>query len=58
MPCLSIGPTLIRDVGSSVEGFAKLMNGEFPGVPELMIPHVDVRDVAQAHINSLVLPAE
>ena len=56
MPTLTIGPTLISQVGSSIEAFTKIMNGEFPGVPRLMFPHVDVRDVAQAHINAMVFP--
>ena len=53
MPTLCIGPTLLPTATSSAEGISKLMNHEYPGVPKLMIPYVDVRDVAQANINAL-----
>ena len=46
MPVLSLGPTLMQISTSSVDGIAKILKGEIPGVPKLMIPSVDVRDVA------------
>jgi dihydroflavonol-4-reductase len=48
-----IGPSLLSNVSSSVEVISKLLNGDYPGIPQLMFPHVDVRDVAQAHVNAL-----
>lgn len=29
------------------------MNGEFPGMPKIMMPIVDVRDVALAHLQAI-----
>eukprot|EP00349_Pseudokeronopsis_sp_Brazil_P002093 CAMPEP_0202960220 /NCGR_PEP_ID=MMETSP1396-20130829/4360_1 /ASSEMBLY_ACC=CAM_ASM_000872 /TAXON_ID= /ORGANISM="Pseudokeronopsis sp., Strain Brazil" /LENGTH=117 /DNA_ID=CAMNT_0049679285 /DNA_START=578 /DNA_END=930 /DNA_ORIENTATION=+ len=47
-----VGPTLIRDENSSVLAIAKFLKGEIPGVPRLMSPVVDVRDVALAPLPS------
>lgn len=53
-PTFVIGPTLTKYKTSNVEGFRKLVTGEIPAVPELQLLSVDVRDVAQAHINCLL----
>lgn len=52
-PSFIIGPTFISEENSSISAIAKFMRGEFPGVPKLMIPTVDVRDVALAHYYAL-----
>eukprot|EP00347_Sterkiella_histriomuscorum_P005232 403357386 len=49
-PSLVIGPTIIAERNSSNDLIAKLMNREMPGVINLCLPLVDVRDVAQAHL--------
>ncbi len=41
---------------STPEGIAKFMNRTIPGVPNLTMPMVDVRDVATAHIRALATP--
>jgi dihydroflavonol-4-reductase len=51
-----VGPTLICERVSTPEGIAKFMNRTIPGVPNLTMPMVDVRDVATAHIRALVTP--
>ena len=56
MPTLCVGPSLLSSATSSIEAFAKILNGEYPGIPKLMFPHVDVRDVALAHLNALTYP--
>ena len=38
---------------SSAEAVAKMLRGDNPGVPVLMIPAVDIRDVAEAHWRAL-----
>lgn len=52
-----IGPTLTSERVSTPEGIAKIMNRSIPGLPAMTVPSVDVRDVAQAHVNALFLPA-
>eukprot|EP00350_Pseudokeronopsis_sp_OXSARD2_P010123 CAMPEP_0170554536 /NCGR_PEP_ID=MMETSP0211-20121228/12395_1 /TAXON_ID=311385 /ORGANISM="Pseudokeronopsis sp., Strain OXSARD2" /LENGTH=77 /DNA_ID=CAMNT_0010863675 /DNA_START=487 /DNA_END=720 /DNA_ORIENTATION=- len=52
-PCFVIGPTLIKDENSSVAAIAKFLRGDVPGVPRLMSPCVDVRDVAMAHFVAI-----
>jgi len=32
------------------------MSGAFPGMPKIMFPIVDVRDVALAHLQALKIP--
>jgi dihydroflavonol-4-reductase len=53
-PTFTLGPTLTKYKTSNIEAFRKLVTGEFPAVPELQLLSVDVRDVAQAHINALM----
>ena len=51
-----IGPTIISERVSTAEGIAKIMSRDIPGIPEMTMPSVDVRDVALAHINALLTP--
>ena len=53
LPTLVIGPCLINSPNSSAEGIAKFMRRDIPVVPPLMMPCVDVRDVAVAHLLAL-----
>ena len=55
-PAFVIGPTLITERNSSPEGIGKIMRRDIPGMPDLIMPTVDVRDVAEAHIQALVRP--
>jgi len=48
-PTLVLGPSLIAEKNSSVEAIYRIMSGSIPGVPNIMFPCVDVRDVAQTH---------
>lgn len=53
-PCFVIGPIITPSSTSSIEGMRKMLSGQVPFVPEYHQPFVDVRDVAQAHINALL----
>jgi nucleoside-diphosphate-sugar epimerase len=57
-PGLVLGPSLSLDTHSeSVRTILRLSDGTFKlGVPQLWLPIVDVRDVAQAHYNAAFLP--
>jgi len=57
-PGLVLGPSLSLDTHSeSVRTILRLSDGTFRlGVPQLWLPIVDVRDVAQAHFNAAFMP--
>jgi len=48
-----VGPTLTSERVSTPEGIAKIMNRDIPGIPNMTMPTVDVRDVALAHVRAL-----
>lgn len=39
----------------SAEVVMKIMRGKYPGMPEVYMSLVDVRDVALAHLNAIIL---
>jgi nucleoside-diphosphate-sugar epimerase len=53
-PTFVVGPSIIAERNSSVEGILKIMNRSIPGVPNLTMPSVDVRDVAEAHYQAFI----
>jgi len=55
-PALVLGPVLEKDYGSSGEVVYKILSGDFPGLPKLGFPLVDVRDVAQLHLLAMEKP--
>mmetsp|Transcript_23156 Transcript_23156/g.22635 ORF Transcript_23156/g.22635 Transcript_23156/m.22635 type:complete len:233 (-) Transcript_23156:59-757(-) len=52
-PSFILGPNLIYGDFSSGQVIAKIMAGKFPGMPAIMMPAVDVRDVALMHLLAL-----
>jgi len=52
-PGAVLGPILENDYGTSAEIVLKLLTGDFPGLPALGYPLVDVRDVADLHIRAM-----
>ena len=55
-PSAVFGPTFLNECGGSIEGIVKIMRRDVPGLPDMCLPCVDVRDVADAHIRALVTP--
>ena len=55
-PGLVLGPLLDADWGTSGEAVKKLMERDFPAVPDLGWAPVDVRDVAAAHVAAMETP--
>lgn len=52
-----MGPTLSSDIsGASLDIMRQLLTGKMPGIPNLCIPMVDVRDVAEHHFKAMILP--
>lgn len=56
-PGMVLGPVLESDYGASATVVKKLMEGAFPGTPQLGWPVCDVRDVAQLHLLAMTHPA-
>ena len=55
-PGAVLGPTLSDDIyGESLNICAELLTGKMPGIPNLNIPMVDVRDVAKHHLAAMTL---
>ena len=48
------GPMLTRDIGTSNSLVSRLINGELPACPATHMGYVDVRDVAKAHVFSML----
>lgn len=55
-PGTMLGPLLDNDPGTSVVVIQRLLSGEMPMIPNLILPYVDVRDVADAHVAAMVAP--
>jgi len=51
------GPALGKDISTSMEIVRRLMNGELPGLPNMVFGVVDVRDVADLHLRAMTDPA-
>ncbi len=56
LPVATMGPVMGTDVSGSNHLIQALLGGEMPGLPNLFIPIVDVRDVAAAHILAMTTP--
>ena len=50
-----MGPSYVPGCTSG-EFVGDLLNGKYPSMPRFMIPVVDVRDVAHAHLLGLKVP--
>ena len=55
-PGLVLGPILNADYGTSGEVVKKLMDRDFPAVPNFNWSLIDVRDVAAAHLAAMTVP--
>ena len=50
------GPVLGRDYASTVQLVDRLVQGKVPGLPQLWVSAVDVRDVADLHLRAMTDP--
>lgn len=55
-PGTMLGPLLDDDPGTSVAIVQRLLTGKMPMIPDLVLPYVDVRDVADAHLAAMTAP--
>lgn len=56
-PGTMLGPLLDDDPGTSVVVIQRMLKGEMPMIPDLILPYVDVRDVADAQVAAMTAPA-
>lgn len=56
IPGLVQGPTLVLSEFSSGQYMKAFMMGAFPAYPKVSFPVVDVRNVAQAHLQAVKVP--
>lgn len=56
-PSAILGPLLDEDPGTSAALIVRLFDGSMPATPRIAFTIVDVRDVAQAHVNAMTDPA-
>ncbi len=57
LPGYVIGPAISgRPEGASADAVSDMINGKLPGIPDLHIPMVDVRDVAKLHVAAMQSP--
>ncbi|MQQ10178.1 NAD-dependent epimerase/dehydratase family protein [Epibacterium sp. SM1979] len=52
-PGFILGPLLDEDPGTSGDLMRRMLNGEFPAVPDLYLHLIDVRDLARIHCAAL-----
>ena len=57
LPVAVMGPVMGKDVSGSNHIVQLMLNGGVPGLPNIYLPIVDVRDVASAHILAMTNPA-
>jgi nucleoside-diphosphate-sugar epimerase len=55
-PGAMLGPLLDDDPGTSAAFILRMLQGEFPMVPDVILEYVDVRDVALVHVAALTAP--
>jgi len=55
-PGLVLGPLLSSDWGTSGELVKKILDRDFPAIPDVHYAMVDVRDVAAAHVAAMTAP--
>ena len=55
-PGLVMGPNLNKAQFSSGDIVKRVMMNDLPGMPKVQMPSVDVRDVAKAHLNAILIP--
>lgn len=55
-PVIVVGPSLSKDVGVSNTVVKKLLDGSSPMVPRFGVNLVDVKDVADMHIEAMINP--
>lgn len=56
LPVAVLGPVLGREISGANHIVQRILDGRMPGYPNVFIPIVDVRDVADAHVAAMTAP--
>ncbi|GGR12916.1 dihydroflavonol-4-reductase [Actinoplanes ianthinogenes] len=56
LPVAVLGPVLGSEVSGGNHIVQRMLTGQMPGFPDVYIPVVDVRDVADAHVRAMLAP--
>ena len=54
LPGFVLGPILLDSFGTSVEVVKSFLNAEYPAIPNVGFPSVDVRSIADLHIKAML----
>ncbi len=52
-PGLVLGPSLDKDIGTSLQALELFLKRKYPAVPPTCFPTVDVRDVSELHVRAM-----
>ena len=55
-PSFVMGPVLCGTPGTSAKFLQRFLNHEMPALPKVHFGIVDIRDVALAHVNAMIIP--
>lgn len=55
-PGLILGPSFVTEYFQSGDLIRKLMDGSYPGMPDISFAVCDVRDTADAHLKAVLVP--
>ncbi|GAA4604000.1 nucleoside-diphosphate-sugar epimerase [Actinoplanes octamycinicus] len=56
LPVAVLGPVLGSEISGGNHIVQRMLTGQMPGFPDIYLPVVDVRDVADAHVRAMVTP--
>jgi nucleoside-diphosphate-sugar epimerase len=56
LPVAVMGPVMGTEISGANHIVQRSLNGQMPGYPDMYVPIVDVRDVAQAHVAAMTAP--
>jgi nucleoside-diphosphate-sugar epimerase len=56
LPVAVMGPVISSQISGANQIVERMLNGDMPGFPNVYVPIIDVRDVAQAHVTALKAP--
>ena len=56
LPGMILGPVMTRNISGSVELISRMLTGRVPALPRIGFSIVDVRDLADLHVQSMLAP--
>jgi nucleoside-diphosphate-sugar epimerase len=56
-PGFVLGPSLDRDIGTSLQVLELFLKRKYPAIPQTAFPTVDIRDLSELHMRAMTLAA-